>query len=93
MIDSFGDKETEKIWHQVVSTKLPMNIQRTALRRLQYIHGVESTQDLAASPGNRLEKLVGERKGQLSIRINDQWRVCFCFKDGHATNVSIVDYH
>jgi len=47
----------------------------------------------AASPGNRLEKLVGERKGQLSIRINDQWRVCFCFKDGHATNVSIVDCH
>jgi len=93
MIDSFGDKETEKIWHQVVSTKLPSDIQQTALRKLQTIDAAKSTRDLAAPPGNQLEKLTGDRKGQLSIRINDKWRVCFCFKDGHATDVSIVDYH
>jgi len=93
MIDSFGDKETAKIWRRTISAELPVDIQQTALRNLQIIHAAKWARDLAAPAGNRLEKLTGDRKGQWSIRINDQWRVCFHFKDGCAADVSIVDYH
>jgi proteic killer suppression protein len=93
MIDSFADQETEKIWHQKVSRVLPFDIQRTALRKLQMIDAAASKRDLAVPPGNHLEKLVGNRNGQLSVKINDKWRVCFRFRSGHATDVEICDYH
>jgi proteic killer suppression protein len=93
MIDSFGDKETEKVWGQEVSLKLPRNIQRTALKKMLMVNAAETLEDLKAPPSNHLEKLEGSRKGRLSVRINDQWRVCFHFHKGHATDVSIVDYH
>ena len=93
MIESFASKETEKIFHGKVSRKLPLDIQRIARRKLLYLDDAEDLQDLRAPPGNRLEKLRGNRAGQYSIRINDQWRVCFLWLDGDAFNVEIVDYH
>jgi proteic killer suppression protein len=93
MIKSFRDKETEKVFKRVVSRKLPMDIQQTALRKLRMINNARDLQDLELPPGNRLEKLKGDRKGQHSIRINDQWRVCFIWKHGDAYNVEIADYH
>ena len=93
MIDSFASKETEKIFLGEVSKKLPISIQRTARRKLLYLDEAEDLQDLLAVPGNRLEKLKGDRSGQYSIRINDQLRICFEW-DGHkAHHVEIVDYH
>jgi proteic killer suppression protein len=93
VIDSFASKETEKIFLGEVSKKLPIPIQRTARRKLLYLDEAEDLQDLLAVPGNRLEKLKGSRSGQYSIRINDQWRICFEW-DGHkAHQVEIVDYH
>ena len=76
MIESFASKETEKIFHGNVSRKLPLDIQRTARRKLLYLDDAEDLQDLRAPPGNRLEKLRGDRAGQYSIRINDQWKIC-----------------
>jgi proteic killer suppression protein len=76
-----------------VSTKLPIVIQRTARRKLLYLDDAEDVQDLLAPPGNRLEKLKGDRAGQYSIRINDQWRICFEWTVNQASNVEIVDYH
>lgn len=93
MIESFASKETEKIFRGQVSRKLPRDIQRTARRKLLYLHEAEDVQDLRAPPGNRLEKLSGDRAGQHSIRINDQWRICFKWIDDAAQNVEIVDYH
>jgi proteic killer suppression protein len=93
VIDSFGDKEAEKVWGQEVSLKLPRDIQQVALRKMLMVDAAETLEDLRAPPNNHLEKLKGSRKGQFSVRINDQWRVCFHFHKGHATNVSIVDYH
>jgi proteic killer suppression protein len=93
MIKSFRDKETEKVFKRVVSRKLPMDIQQTALRKLRMINNARDLQDLELPPGNRLEKLKGDRKGQHSIRIKDQWRVCFIWKHGDAYNVEIADYH
>jgi proteic killer suppression protein len=93
VINSFGDKETKKVWGQEVSLKLPRDIQRVALRKLLMVDAAETLEDLKAPPKNDLEKLEGSRKGQFSVRINDQWRVCFHFRKGHATDVSIVDYH
>jgi proteic killer suppression protein len=93
VIDSFASKETEKVFLGQVSTKLPNSIQRTARRKLLYLDEAEDLQDLLAVPGNRLEKLKGDRSGQYSIRINDQWRICFEW-DGHkAHQVEIIDYH
>ena len=86
-------KETEKIFRGQVSTKLPRDIQKTARRKLLYLHDAEDIQDLQAPPGNRLEKLSGDRAGQYSIRINDQWRICFEWIDDSAQKVEIVDYH
>jgi len=93
VIESFASEETKKIFLGKVSTKLPQDIQRTARRKLIYLDLAEDLQDLIAPPGNRLEKLKGKRSGQYSIRINDQWRICFEWIDNTARNVEIVDYH
>jgi len=93
VIESFASDETEKIFRGKTSTKLPKDIQRTARRKLLYLDGAVDLQDLLAPPGNRLEKLKGDRAGQHSIRINDQWRICFKWSDNKAQNVEIVDYH
>jgi len=93
MIESFASDETQKIFLGQISRKLPKDIQRTARRKLIYLDDAEDLQDLLAPPGNRLEKLRGDRAGQHSIRINDQWRICFTWSDNKAKNVEIVDYH
>ena len=84
-------KETEKIFLGQLSKKLPLEIQRTARSKLIYLDDAEDLQDLRAPPGNMLEKLKGDRAGQYSIRINDQWRICFEWDDNKARNVEIVD--
>lgn len=93
MIESFVDTETEKIFKGIVSRKLPIVIQKTARRKLLYLDDADSLSDLAAPPGNRLEALHGNREGQYSIRINDQWRICFMWTNGKANDVEITDYH
>ena len=93
MIESFASYETEKIFRGQVSKKFPKDIQRTARRKLIYLDDAEDLQDLLAPPGNRLEKLKGDRAGQHSIRINDQWRICFKWSSNKAKDVEIVDYH
>jgi len=93
MIESFASDETKKIFLGQLSNKLPKDIQRTARRKLIYLDDAEDLQDLLAPPGNRLEKLKGNRAGQYSIRINDQWRICFQWVDNKVRNVEIVDYH
>jgi proteic killer suppression protein len=93
VIESFADAETEKIFKGLVSRKLPPDIQRTARRKLLYLHSAQDLHDLLALPGNRLEELRGSRAGQYSIRINDQWRICFAWSPGVAKYVEIVDYH
>lgn len=93
MIESFASKETEKIFRGEVSRKLPHTIQKTARRKLIYLDDAEDLDDLLAPPGNRLEKLQGNRAGQYSIRINDQWRICFSWINSQAHEVEIVDYH
>lgn len=93
MIISFVDKETEKIYRQVFSKKLPHDIQRIALRKLIMLNNAKTLQDLRVPPANHFEKLSGDRDGQYSIRINNQYRICFCFEDGEASRVEIVDYH
>ncbi len=93
MIKTFSCKETEKIFNRNFSKKFPQNIQRVALRKLRMINRAEILNDLKVPPANRLEALRGNRKGQYSIRINDQWRICFKWKDGEVHNVEIVDYH
>ena len=93
MIRSFRDKQTERVFSRQGSRKLPIDAQKIALRKLLILDAAESLQDLLLPPGNRLEKLSGDRSGQYSIRINDQWRICFYWSDGHAFDVEIVDYH
>ena len=93
MIQSFADREAELIFQGRTSRKLPPEIQRTAERKLRYLHSAATLNDLRAPPANRLEKLSGDHKGQHSIRINDQWRICFRWIDGRAEDVEIVDYH
>lgn len=93
MIQSFKDKETELIFKRQRSRKLPSNIQQVALRKLRMINRAVTLNDLRIPPANRLEKLKGDRQGQHSIRINDQWRICFEWQDGDAYDVEIVDYH
>lgn len=93
MIKSFADKETELIHNQKFSTRLPNTIQKVALRKLMLIDNAKCLEDLRVPPKNHLEQLVEDRKGQHSIRINDQWRVCFTEKDGHFYDVEIVDCH
>ena len=93
MITSFADKETEKIFRQVFSMRLPQTIQKTALRKLILIDNAESLSDLRIPPANHLEQLSGDRQGQWSIRINDQYRICFRFENNNCMDVEIVDYH
>lgn len=93
MIKSFKDPETEKVFNHRFSRKLPTDIQRAGLRKLEMLDAAEALHDLRVPPANRLETLSGNRKGQHSIRINDQWRVCFVWKAGDAHEVEIVDYH
>lgn len=93
MIRSFKCKETEKIYSRYFSKKLPNEIQRPALAKLRILNNAQSLNDLRVPPGNRLEELKGDRKGQHSIRINNQWRICFIWKDNDANDVEIVDYH
>jgi len=93
MIVSFRDAETARIWEGVRSRRFPPDIQSVALRKLRLINNARRLDDLAVPPRNRLEALKGARRGEHSIRINDQWRLCFRWKDGHAHEVEIVDYH
>lgn len=92
MIRSFRSKETEALFADVEVPRFQA-LERTARRKLLYLHRARSLQDLLVPPGNRLEALKGDRKGQHSIRINDQWRICFVWKSGDAYGVEIVDYH
>jgi proteic killer suppression protein len=93
MIESFKCKETEKLFNGRFSAKLPQAIQRVAARKLLYLDGAGCLDDLRSPPGNHLEALSEDRAGQHSIRINDQWRICFAWRDSNACNVEIVDYH
>jgi len=93
MIKSFKGKETEKIYRKEVSRKIPRDIQQVAIRKLRMINNAKNINDLRIPPANRLEKLSGNRHGQHSIRINDQWRVCFVWRSGEAYEVEITDYH
>ena len=93
MIISFACKETEKIWEGRQSRKFPADIQDRALVKLGWIEVTNVLNDLRVPPSNHLEALKGNRKGQYSIRINNQWRICFVFEDGNAYDVEIVDYH
>ena len=93
MIENFKCKETEKVFARQFSKKLPTNIQSIALRKLRMLNRSSSIQDLRIPPANRLEVLSGKRKGQHSIRVNQQWRICFEWKNGNAYNVEVVDYH
>lgn len=93
MIKSFRDKETKKIFEREYSQALPHQIQRIALRKLWMIHASTSINDLRIPPSNRLEKLKGAMSGKFSIRINDQWRICFIWQQQDAYEVEIIDYH
>lgn len=93
MIRAFKDKEAEKIFRRERSRKLPDNLQGIALRKLRMLNRSTSTNDLRVPPANRLEKLKGDRAGQHSIRINEQWRICFTWRKNDAFDVEIVDYH
>ncbi len=93
MIKSFKDLQTEMIWKGIRSKKLPSDIQETARRKLRMINNAHILPDLRVPPANRLESLKGDREEQYSIRINDQWRICFRWSDGDATGVEITDYH
>jgi proteic killer suppression protein len=93
MIVGFRSAETRRIWDGERSRRLPADIQASALRKLRLVAAAKRIDDLRVPPGNRLEALRGDRAGQHSIRINDQWRICFRWTDGGPTDVEIVDYH
>ncbi|MFH1704256.1 MAG: type II toxin-antitoxin system RelE/ParE family toxin [Nitrospirota bacterium] len=93
MIKSFRCKDTEKLFKRQFLSKFPSEIRRNALRKLLILDAAEHLRDLRVPPGNRLEKLAGDRQGQNSIRINDQWRICFRWHQGDAYDVEITDYH
>ncbi len=93
MIRSFRDAETEKVWNRKFSRRLPQDIQRIAKRKLDLIAAADRLDDLRVPPANRLEALRHDREGQCSIRINDQWRICFRWSEDAAEDVEIVDYH
>ena len=92
MIRSFADADTESVYNRRWSARLPDDLQRAGLRKLRFLDRARELRDLA-NPGNRLEKLHGNRAGQYSVRISRQWRLCFEWRDGDAFNVEIVDYH
>jgi len=93
VIKSFRCQETERIYRGRFSRRLPRNIQRLAARKLEMLSAANQLKTLRIPPSNRLEKLKGDRSGQYSIRIDDQWRICFIWKDGDAYEVEIADYH
>lgn len=93
MIRSFRDRETEKLFNRDVPRRFPSDILRVALRKLAMLDAAESLGDLRFPPGNRLEKLKGARAGQHSIRVNDQWRICFTWRSADAFDVEMTDYH
>jgi len=93
MIVDWKCNETEKIWKGTRSRKLPSDIQQVARRKLRMLDAAQALEDCKVPPGNRLEALSGKRKGQHSIRINDQWRICFVWVSGNVKEVEIVDYH
>jgi toxin HigB-1 len=93
VIKSFKCKETEKIWQGLRSIKFPLEVQVRALRKLRQIEASQCVGDLKMPPGNNLELLKGDRKGQMSIRVNQQWRICFVWEKGGVYDVEIVDYH
>ena len=93
MIRSFTDKETERLFATGATKRLPRDIVRRAIGRMQHLHLATRVEDLRKPPSNRLEGLKGDRAGQWSIRINEQWRLCFRFEGGDAFDVEIVDYH
>ncbi len=93
MIRSFANKDTERVFARERVPRFAVEVQRAAWKKLAVLHAAGSLQDLRVPPGNRLEKLVGARQGQYSLRINDQWRVCFVWRDGDAYEAEIADYH
>ena len=93
MIKTFKDEETEKVFFRQFSRKLPTDIQGVALRKLRMLNNAYIMTDLRIPPANHLEKLTGKKSGQYSIRINDQWRICFEWRNNSAYNVEIADYH
>jgi toxin HigB-1 len=93
MIASFRDKETERLWRSGSSRHLPVEVHRRAFKKLAILNAAIRLENLRMPPGNRLEALHGGRAGQYSIRINDQYRVCFVWQDGNAFDVEVVDYH
>lgn len=93
MIRSFRDRDTERVFQRIRIRKLSIGLQRVAQRKLVMIDAAAAIEDLRIPPGNRLEKLSGDRRGQYSIRINNQWRICFVWRGGDAHDVEIVDYH
>ncbi len=93
MIASFRDKETERLWQSGKSRRLPADLERRAFKKLAILNAAVGLGNLKVPPGNLLEALRGDRAGQYSIRVNDQYRVCFVWRDGNAFDVEIVDYH
>jgi toxin HigB-1 len=93
VIKSFADKDTERLFRRDAVRRFPSDLRRVMLRKLNVIDAAESLDDLRSPPGNRLEKLRGDRDGQYSIRVNEQWRICFSWEDGNAHGVEVVDYH
>jgi proteic killer suppression protein len=93
MIASFRDEDTEQLWQTGRSRRIPANLKMRALKKLFLLHASVALDNLSVPPGNRLEALHGQRRGQHSIRINDQYRICFVWRDGNAYYVEIVDYH
>ena len=93
MIISFKDKEVERIWNGYVSIRLPFEIQHTVRRKLRMINNSQNINDLRVPPGNRLEKLQGNLKNRYSIRVNDQWRIVFCWDGSDSSEIEIIDYH
>ena len=93
MIRTFADKETERLFATGAARRLPQSIIRRAIMQLSQLHFAQGPEDLRCPPSNRLEALKGDRAGRWSVRINDQWRMCFRFDNGHAFDVEIVDYH
>lgn len=93
MIAGFADKETERVWRGMQSRRLPAGIQQRARLKLRMLNAAVRLDDLRIPPANRLEALAGDRKGQHSIRINEQWRICFRWRSARASDVEIADYH
>ena len=93
MIRSFGSKDTERIWHEQYVKRVDRTVQRATVRKLELIHAAKDVEDLRVPPGNRLERLVGDRRGQYSIGVNAQWRLCFIWREGGAEDVELVGYH